>query len=156
MTAHLSPGLKWKEIDLSHYTPALSTTSVGCVGTATKGPINKRMLIGNLEQLVSTFGYPSLPHYGLYAAQEYLREGNQLWFVRVESEEKPAAAAKASVELLDGTSLDWLARDAGTYYNNMIVKVAHSNALNTVQTKTGADSATGTFTFALQGPTAPR
>jgi phage tail sheath protein FI len=152
----MSPGVKWKEIDLSHYTPALSSTTIGCVGTATKGPINKRVLIGNLEQLVQVFGYPSLPHYGLYAAKEYLREGNQLWFVRVEGEEDPAKVAKASVALVDGTTVDWSAKDAGTYYNGMIVKIQHSNALNTSETKLGSDSATGAFTFTLTGPVAPK
>ena len=110
--SQLSPGVRWKEIDLSHYTPALSTTSVGLVGTATKGPINKRRLIGNLEQLIQVFGYPSPSHPGLYAAQEYLREGNQLWYVRVECEEGPAAVATVSVPLLDATNAAFTAKDA--------------------------------------------
>lgn len=156
MAAHLSPGVKWKEIDLSHYTPALSTTSVGIVGTATKGPVNKRQLIGNLEQLVQVFGYPSLPHYGLYAAKEYLREGNQLWFVRVESEESPAEPAEAAVTYTDGSSFSWESKDVGTYYNGMIIKVNHSNALNTTHAKTGADGAAGAFTFTLADPVVPK
>lgn len=153
--SQLSPGVRWKEIDLSHYTPALSTTSVGLVGTATKGPINKRRLIGNLEQLIQVFGYPSPSHPGLYAAQEYLREGNQLWYVRVECEEDPAAVATVSVPLLDATNADFAAKDAGTFYNGNIIKVVHSNPLNTTHAKTGADGTAGAFSFTLQTPVVP-
>lgn len=154
--SQLSPGVRWKEIDLSHYTPALSTTSVGLVGTATKGPLNKRRLIGNLEQLIQVFGYPSPSHPGLYAAQEYLREGNQLWYIRVESEDKPAEVATIEIPLLGGSTADFYAKDAGTFYNGNIIKIVHSNPLNTTHTKAGSDGTAGAFTFTLNGPLVPK
>jgi uncharacterized protein len=90
MATYVAPGVYVREIDLSLYVPALSTTIVGMVGTAAKGPINERTYITSQQQFVEVFGRPdSAIGYGSYAARQYLRRGRQLWYVRVAG---PAAA----------------------------------------------------------------
>lgn len=155
MAFSLSPGVRWKEIDLSYYVPALGTTAFGVVGTATKGPINERTLISSVDQLVRRFGYKSKDHPGLVAAEEYLREGNQLWFVRVDSAATPATVATASLPMIDGSSLTLNSKDKGTFYNNVEIVVDHSQPKNAQEQKLGS-TATGTgpyvMTFTLGGP----
>jgi phage tail sheath protein FI len=61
------------------------------VGVSTKGPTEERTYITNQQQFVDTFGEPdSTIGFESYAALQYLRQGRQLWFVRVVG---PAAAA---------------------------------------------------------------
>lgn len=83
MAIYVSPGVYTREIDLSLYIPKLSSTILGMVGTAPKGPIDRATYISTWPQFVETFGQPVPSHLMGYAAQEFLREGNQLWVVRV-------------------------------------------------------------------------
>lgn len=93
MAVYLSPGVYYKEVDLSLYVPALSSTAVGMVGVASKGPINEPTFISDAVQFTSIFGDPvvstdangvSTPEsYAAYAAIQYLTQGRQLWFNRV-------------------------------------------------------------------------
>lgn len=82
-SAFTFPGVYTQEQDFSIYVPALTTMTIGMVGTASKGPVDTLTLITSEEALINTFGFPSTLHKGLLAAQQYLRTGNQLWFVRV-------------------------------------------------------------------------
>ena len=91
-TSFLSPGVYVREIDFSLYVPNLSTTAVGCVGYATKGPINQPQYISNPAQFSSVFGDPSPDMMGPYAALQFLSMGRQLWYVRVaETNDDPNA-----------------------------------------------------------------
>ena len=91
MAVYVSPGVYTREIDLSLYIPALSTTIVGMVGVTSKGPEQDRTYISNQQQFIQVFGEPDdTIGYEAYAALQYLRRGRQLWFVRVVG---PAAAA---------------------------------------------------------------
>jgi hypothetical protein len=84
MSVYVSPGVYTREIDLSLYVPALSTTIVGMVGVSAKGPTQERTYITNQQQFIDVFGEPdSTIGYEAYAALQYLRRGRQLWFVRV-------------------------------------------------------------------------
>lgn len=151
MTSHVSAGVYWKEIDLSNYIPALSTTQYGVVGTASKGPLNKRMLITTVEQLVLMFGYPGDSFPAIDAAMEYLANGTQLWFVRVCSEATPAIEATATATLLDNTSLPLTAKDPGTFYNGIEVLVSNGNAKNARYSTLGDGTATTTVVADLTG-----
>lgn len=77
------PGVFIIEQDFSEYVASIASTAVGMVGTAQLGPINVPTLITSPDEFVSTFGKPSVNSYGPYAALNYLRQGNQLWYVRV-------------------------------------------------------------------------
>ena len=87
-TSFLSAGVYVREIDFSLYLPNLSTTAVGCVGYATKGPINQPQYISNPVQFSTVFGDPSLDMTGPYAALQFLSMGRQLWYVRVAEAEE--------------------------------------------------------------------
>lgn len=81
--AFITPGVYIREIDLSQYAPALSTSILALVGVAKKGPVNKPTFITNELDLINTFGTPDPTSYMLYAAQQYLANGRQLIIVRV-------------------------------------------------------------------------
>ena len=66
------------------------------VGTASSGPLNVPTLITSTDQFISTFGTPTLNQYGPYAALNYLRQGNQLWYQRVAKQYTTGVAFLAS------------------------------------------------------------
>lgn len=100
MAVFLSPGVYVREIDLSLYVPNLSTTALGLVGLATKGPLNEPQYISNPVQFATIFGDPDVDFMGPYAALQYLHSGRQLWYVRVSEfdpdDQTAYAATKAS------------------------------------------------------------
>lgn len=158
MAFNLAAGVYWKEIDLSNYIPALSTTTFAVVGTASKGPINQRSLVTIPEQAVQQYGYPGASHPGLDAAFKYLEDGTQLIFVRVQSATHPAIVATADVDCDDGTPVVVNSKDPGTFYNGIVMDVAHGSPGLTSQPLTGAD-ATGAdkiLTFQLTAPVVKR
>ena len=87
MAQFISPGVYSQVRDFSAYAPQLSASITGIVGTATKGPTDQAILISSEGQLIDVFGTPrgtgSVLDYGMFAASEYLKAGNQLFFVRV-------------------------------------------------------------------------
>lgn len=138
MASIVSPGVYTREIDLSLYAPQLSSTIVGMVGTATKGPMNTPTLITNLDQLISRFGNPDPNHLMIYAAAAYLRRGRQLYITRVGSN----SAAKASVAIRDesGTTTGTAyAKSEGTWSNGYKITIS-----------TGTQS--GTFKLQVKDP----
>ena len=74
-------------IDKSQYVPGATGASTIIFGTASKGPVNKPVSITNIGQLHTVYGKPDYAKhtYGLYAAEQVLRESNQIWYVRVEA-----------------------------------------------------------------------
>lgn len=151
MASHVSAGVYWKEIDLSNYIPALSTTQFGVVGTASKGPINERTLISTVEQLVRAFGYPAASFPAIDAAVEYLKEGSQLWFVRVNSNTAPATVATSAVACLSGADVTITSKDKGSFYNSVAVTITNSGSKNAMDSKLGDGTAT-TFTLDMVVP----
>ena len=86
----ISPSIRITEKDLSFIAPDQSFHRAGLVGFASKGPINVPTLIATHNQLTQTFGYPhpeSGDPYLIYAAQQYLLVGNELYVVRVADEQ---------------------------------------------------------------------
>lgn len=80
---NVSPGVFVRENDLSQYVPKLSTAILGLVGGANKGPLDDPILITNELDLIQRFGVPGSTNYMIYAAQEFLRAGRQMFLVRV-------------------------------------------------------------------------
>lgn len=97
MAVLVSPGVLSREIDLSLYAPALTSTILGLVGTATKGETDVAHLITDVTQLAQVVGDPSPNHPAILVAQWYLKFGRQLRFVRVANQ---ATLAAASANLL--------------------------------------------------------
>lgn len=86
MPIMISPGVKTRELDFSMYASAVSTTIVGMVGGASKGPIGIPTYVTNPTEFVNIFGEPtSEGDYGAISAMLYLLKGNALWYVREEN-----------------------------------------------------------------------
>ena len=99
MVSILSPGVYVFEKDESNYPVAISPATVGIVGFATKGPVNKATLITDGNNLVKTFGNPtaSLPGQGLEGALEILETTDIMYFVRAATSDALEASAAVSI-----------------------------------------------------------
>lgn len=97
---YVSPGVYWREIDQSAYIPNLSSTIAAIVGTSTKGPTNVPTLITNVGAFTSIFGVPDPNHLATYAAAQFLRNGSQLYYIRVNGE----TAVTATESILGATA----------------------------------------------------
>jgi len=126
MAYYIAPGIKFREIDLSQYAPALSTSTLGIVGTATKGPINTATYITSADQFVKIFGEPTPDSYMAYAALEFLKRGRAMWVVRVcggssdgppyisASKAEIAITGAASAPIVLGTNTEYFTITAAT------------------------------------------
>lgn len=101
----ISPSVRIAEKDLSFIAPEQTGHRSGIVGFASKGPINVPTLITSVRQLHTIFGqaHPDIGDpYLIYAAEQYLQVGTELFVVRV-AEISPVsddAAGTASIEVL--------------------------------------------------------
>jgi phage tail sheath protein FI len=151
-TSFLSPGVYVREIDFSLYASNLSTTSVGCVGYATKGPINNPQYVTNPVQFATVFGDPDLSMSGPYAALQFLAMGRQLWYVRVaetneaENPTTPYLSLPATVTLKEAATK---AKVTGRKTN--LVSMNSSN--NVLTFKVDGTSSVIDITWALGGAT---
>lgn len=100
MAVFVSAGVYVQEKDNSLYAPAISPTTIGIVGTATKGPLNTATLITNEGQLIDTFGYPRTKDRGMHAAVEALKACRIVYFVRIAG----ASASNGTVNTNDSGS----------------------------------------------------
>lgn len=105
MAVLVSAGVLTREIDLSLYVPALSTTILGLVGTATKGPINSPELITDVNQLERTYGNPDPNHPVILVAQWYLKYGRQCRLVRVAADDSLYSSSVSVPSALAGAAL---------------------------------------------------
>jgi hypothetical protein len=86
-----SPGIKFKERDLSFVTRNVGVTTLGVVGETLKGPAFEPVYVQDQTQFSNRFGAQSVKRfpngqlqYQLpYVANAYLDESNQLWVTRV-------------------------------------------------------------------------
>lgn len=86
-----SPGVKFKERDLSFVTRNVGITTLGVVGETLKGPAFEPIYIQDQTQFAQRFGAQSVQRfpngqlqYQLpYVANSYLNESNQMWVTRV-------------------------------------------------------------------------
>jgi hypothetical protein len=86
-----SPGLKFRERDLTFVTRNVGITTLGVVGETVKGPAFEPVFIQDQTQFSQRFGAQSVKRFPSgqlqyqlpYAANAYLDESNQLWVTRV-------------------------------------------------------------------------
>lgn len=86
-----SPGVKFKERDLSFVTRNVGITTLGLVGETLKGPAFEPVYIQDKTQFLDRFGGQSVKRFSNgnlqyqlpYVANSYLEESNQLWVTRV-------------------------------------------------------------------------
>lgn len=102
----ISPSVRIIERDYSEYYAGDESNTTALVGFCGKGPLNVPTHVLNTEELFRLFGYPdpNVPSHLLYAAMDYLREGNDLWIVRVgqDDEADPEFARTAYVDVPTG------------------------------------------------------
>jgi len=97
-----SPGVYTFENDTSFYSPSINPTVVGIAGFASRGPLNDATLITSPAQLLRAFGNPDqvTGGQGIQGALEILEQSNQLYYVRVATDQ----AAEAREDLPLGTT----------------------------------------------------
>lgn len=86
-----SPGIKFKERDLTYVTRNVGVTTLGLVGETLKGPAFEPVYIQDKTQFSNRFGNQSIKKFSdgslqyplPYVANTYLEETNQLWVTRV-------------------------------------------------------------------------
>lgn len=96
----ISPGVYWREIDLSGTIPAIST-SIGVIALRNtyKGPEYEQSLVANDSQLVDKFGKPTDKSYvDMLSAMGYLKYGESLYCTRV----MPEDATFAGMRFVEG------------------------------------------------------
>ncbi|KKL52115.1 hypothetical protein LCGC14_2288740, partial [marine sediment metagenome] len=95
--AILSAGIRVNEFDFSEYVAQLGLTRFCVLGGATKGALDTPTEVQNEDELIDKFGYPLVTDYGLQAAVQYLKEGNQLIYSRAADKTPGTGAASAKV-----------------------------------------------------------
>lgn len=150
-----APGVYVTVNDQSQYIPATSGTVLGLVGSATKGPLNTPVLIGDAGSLVSTFGLPSAPngtgttyYNALLSALQYLNQGSSLYFVRAGS---GAANASASIANWTAGSSATATAEISGFISGITVGAGgtgYPNTTTVVLTGGGGTGATATATVA--------
>ncbi len=132
----VSAGVYPREIDLSLYAAGAAPTALGMVGTATKGPLNELTLVTDEPDFITKFGRPDPNSQAFYAARQFLREGNVLWFVRIASDAGGTGddinlsdpyTGRAIATLVDAGDVDsvqFQLLEYGTYGNTLQLNVA--------------------------------
>ena len=111
-----SPGVEVNIRDFSDYTSSPSTCIAGIIGTGAKGPVSA--LVTSVDQFIRTFGKPDGKAYGPYAAIEFLKQGNQLYYHRIL---KQGVRAKAGIDGTDKLSIS--AIEEGEEFNGITVEL---------------------------------
>jgi uncharacterized protein len=81
-TSYLSPGVYIEEVDRgSKPIEAVGTSTVGFLGTCTKGPVNKSIFISNWTQFTNTFGDFRDSQYLAHAVYGFFNNGGTRCFI---------------------------------------------------------------------------
>ena len=78
-----SPGIITNEITVVPTSPTLGVTLPVVVGGATKGKVGTPLLLKSETDMIREFGEPLADDFGLLSAVEYLKQGTQMFFLRV-------------------------------------------------------------------------
>ena len=83
MAVYLSPGVFFREVDLSVNAAITSGIIPAFVGTANKGPVGVPTLVTTAEQFISTFGEPFTDSDLGYSVLAFMQDGDKAWVLRV-------------------------------------------------------------------------
>ena len=146
MASQVSPGVVIRERDLSTgVITGVSALKGAIASTFTKGPVGKIVNIGSERELIDTFGALAEANAADWlVASEFLRYGGQLAVIRaatgvLNATKDGSAVLIGSKEDYDagaGSSEAFVARDAGTAGNNLLVVVVDKVA-DSKMTKAG-------------------
>lgn len=134
MAGKVSPGIYTNELIFTDYVKILGTTRPAIVGGATKGPKNTPTVVTSEPDLVRLFGQPVGNDYGLLAAVEFFKLGQELVYTRVANGD---ASADATLDGPNGVAV-------GTGSNGLIAFSAQVLNADTVTVPDAKVHATGT------------
>jgi len=124
-TSYLSPGVYVEEVDRGPKPiEAVGTSTVGFLGTCTKGPVNKPVFISNWSQYVNTFGDFRDSQFLAHAVYGFFNNGGSRCFIanvgahpdgmdRVAEEGKKAEGAKDPKEVSKILNSMFIGEDKG-------------------------------------------
>ena len=112
-----SPGVELYIKDSSYYTSSSSSSIIGIVGGATKGPLTPTMVTSRSEAL-KIFGTPSTEDFGVYSLLGALTQSTSVYFRRIVKESSLATAGDPSIDRLLFESVD-----ENSMYNNVGIKI---------------------------------
>lgn len=119
-TEMLSPGVNVTIMDFSDYVASASTTAVGIIGGARKGPVGPT-LITSRQQALLTYGNPSTRDFGVYALLAALDNCQAVYYDRVVPENRKAVAGD------DDDKLIFRTKDFTAEYNGAKIEFAKPN-----------------------------
>lgn len=111
----LSPGVEITEVDYSEYIRQASTSTIGMVGGATKGPITPT-LITNKNQAIKIFGEPTAKDFGVYSLLGALDHADRVYYRRIVKERSVARVGDYRKDRLIFSSIG-----ESSIYNNIVV-----------------------------------
>ena len=124
MAYQLSPGVEFREIDLTTIVPAASTTEGAFAGNFDWGPVNEIKTISNEIELVRWFGKPSQNNFtSWFTAANFLSYGNNLRLVR-------SANTTVAKNATSGTTVLTI-KNEDDYENNYVLNGDSSSVSNT-------------------------
>ena len=87
----LSPGVEVREIDLSIRVPEVSKAIACFAGVFTKGPIDEKVLVTTVDDLIYFFGTPTKQNYNdWFQVYNFLQYGNKIYVARAGAHENGA------------------------------------------------------------------
>lgn len=142
----MSPEVKTIEVDYSDYVASVSSSIIGMVGCAKRGPLVPT-LVTSQEQFVKLFGTPSVKEYGVYSALQALTHASSLYYQRV-VHNSPAAVAGIS-----GTDkYIFTARESGSKYNGYKIKITTSDSIFNISISDAGGQSVEVFNNLVDSP----
>lgn len=103
-TNMLSPGVQITLLDYSDYVRDASTSTVGMVGGARRGPLGPTY-VTTREQALTLFGNPTTKDYGIYSLLAVLEKGDKVYYNRIAKAPSKASAGNDDADKLTFYSL---------------------------------------------------
>ena len=112
-----SPGVEFIIKDSSYYNSSTSSSIIGIIGGATKGPLTPTLLTSRTEAL-QIFGQPTTEDFGIYSLLGALTQSSAVYYKRIIKETSLATAGDPAVDRLLFESVD-----EDSTYNNVGIKI---------------------------------
>lgn len=120
-------GPQTREQDFSLYVSSLSKTSVGIVGTATRGEIGVPTFVTNANELINKFGPENPNCMGIYAALLFLTQGNRVYYSRIAGQSaKKAEVVVSNTDTSPLEAVKFTGKTPGTDFNGIKVVISNS------------------------------
>lgn len=124
----MTAGVYFREFDISQYIRNLTATKLALVGVASRGEVDKEILITSLQQGFHTVGIPNEDYPALLVMREFFNAGGgEVHFVRVANGD---LSATVEVDQIDGlNSSVFTATTTGSFFNDITLQISYGNQL---------------------------